>query len=110
MKLSKLVPATEIAVQIGAETVRVWAAAERMTFDTWNRAKSVNEASAEEDRLLATAEILSVLIAKWDLEEDDGSPVPITPERLSNLPVGVLTPIMTAVFETLNPTDAAPAS
>lgn len=110
MKISKLVPTTEIAVQIGNETVKVWAAAERMTFAMWNRAKNLTDESPEDERLSATAEILSTLIEKWDLQENDGSQMVITPERLMELPVGVLTPIMAAVFDTLNPTDAAPTS
>lgn len=52
---------------------------------------------------------LCALLAEWDLLEDDGAPIEITPARLRTLPIGILIAVFRAVLDDLrpNPTSAA---
>lgn len=114
MRIGQLVPTVEIAVPIGKETVKVWASPDRMTFDAWSKVKAASGdnpgGEMNDEQVLAATEMLAALVERWDLTDNDGNALPITPEALRRLPVGVLSPIMTAVFASLNPTDAAQSS
>ena len=43
------------------------------------------------------------LIERWDLEDDDGTPVPVTKETLEELPMPVLMSIFDAIIEHARP-------
>lgn len=47
------------------------------------------------------ADFLSRLLSRWDMQEDDGSPMPITSARLRKLPFAFLMQIMDGISEDL---------
>lgn len=51
------------------------------------------------------AEVLSLLIIVWDLKEEDGTPVPTTPEEFEKADTIVLVAIYYEIGQLLNPKD-----
>src|SRR5690348_8163155 len=51
------------------------------------------------ERIDSVAEILSTLLASWNLTEDDGQMVALTPERLSGLGFALLSQVFKQVME-----------
>lgn len=62
---------------------------------------SIQEDDPEANRVLAKK--LCALVAEWDLEEDDGSKVPISVEQLIDIPYDVLIGIMMEIGRNLFP-------
>jgi len=56
---------------------------------------------------LAAIEFLCKVIISWELEEDDGSMVPITPERLKSLPTLFLVDLNEKIQGDLAPGEAS---
>jgi hypothetical protein len=92
-------------VIVGRVTCRL--SAERLTLDLMDDMQGLK---GENPDVKVLADTAASVIAEWDLQEDDGSIVPLTPERLRNLHMGVLSKVITAIFEAINPTTEEVAS
>lgn len=77
---------------------------------------AVQEARELEDRekglhLLSQARSLAEIISSWDLQDDDGQPVPVEPEVLGQLGLDVTSALTRAILDDLLPNrTTAPAS
>lgn len=71
----------------------------------------VNEGMDAGDRQVL-ARMVSEIVTDWDLFEDQAQrrKVPLTVERLHSLPMIVITPVMEAIGEDLNPNRASAAA
>ena len=70
--------------------------------------KAIEEMAAGEiPETTALVNFLAGTLVKWDLEEDDGSMVAITIERLMDLPVQFLFSVLTGMQERLAPSGEA---
>lgn len=107
MKISDCLELVEVKIPIGKGHICAKASQGLLTIDMYEQFQKVE---GETFDLPFAAEMLSTVLHSWDLKEDDGSVVPITAERLRSLPVAVMLPCMTAVFETLNPTSEEAAT
>jgi hypothetical protein len=65
--------------------------------------KAVAAAQRDGDLDALILEPLCRLIANWDLTDEDGTPVALTPDALADLPVPVLVGLMTAIGEDMAP-------
>jgi hypothetical protein len=55
-------------------------------------------------------ESLCKVLASWDLEEDNGEPVPLDPDRLTELPAQFLAKLLEVVAEDMRPGEAQGSS
>lgn len=65
--------------------------------------KAVAAAQRDGDLDALILDPLCRLIAEWDLTDEDGTPVALTPDALADLPVPVLVGLMTAIGEDMAP-------
>jgi hypothetical protein len=107
MKISDAIELTKVVVPFGKDKVTCDVSGERMTFALMDEMQGMD---GDKPNVLVLADAAARIIAKWDLQEDDGSIVPLTAERLRNLDQGVLMKIINAVFEAVNPTKEEAAS
>lgn len=90
MKLSDLKAATKkLTVPLGGEVLTIS-----------YRPGAITLSAAYSDDI---AQVLSQVLAGWDLEDDDGKTYPTTREALMNLPIDFLARVVRAILE-----DAAP--
>lgn len=69
------------------------------------------EASQDAGAVVASlSATLCAVVAGWDLQEDDDTMVPITPERLSTIPVSVLYSVLAATREAVSVGEPRPAT
>jgi hypothetical protein len=62
--------------------------------------------SISEEALSAQADVLALSIITWDLEGEDGKPMPITKESVADLPISIRNPIYMAIMEAASPNAA----
>jgi hypothetical protein len=55
-------------------------------------------------------ELLCQVVSGWDLEEDDGAPVPATPDRMVSLPSQFLSKVLQAIAEDMTAGEAPAGS
>ena len=101
MKISDAIELTTISIPFGKNKITCKLSGDRLTLDLMDKMQGLKGETPDVKVLADTA---ASVIAEWDLQEDDGSIVPLTPERLRNLHMGVLSKVITAIFEAINPT------
>ena len=73
--------------------------------------KAAAEKSGDAGAIAAhLAEMVCSVVAGWDLQEDDGDMVALTPERVSRVPVSVLYLVLNASREAVSVGEAKPAT
>lgn len=77
-----------------------------LTPETEDRIREFTEARRGGAALI---ELLSDCLVDWDITDDTGNPLPVSPEVLRRLPLGVLAKLAEAVIQDLlpNPMNAA---
>ncbi len=53
--------------------------------------------------IAALVELLGRILKQWDIEDDDGQPLPVTEEMLMKLPVDILVAITEKITEDIRP-------
>lgn len=95
MRLSELTAATRtIAVSYLTYTLNVTYRPGVMTPDEDDRIQAARETNTATDALI---DLMSRLLAAWDVVDDDDKPLPVTPALLRSMPSGLLLAIMAAV-------------
>jgi hypothetical protein len=85
-----------VAVELGPETVVFTYDANGMTLswgERWDKASTARE----------NALVLLDVVKAWDVVSDDGTPDPISIERLSELPIWMLNEINRAIMQASRP-------
>lgn len=89
MRLSAILQKrVSVSVPFGAETLQV-------SYDPSKRTQRI----AKQLEAATAAEALVILGVEWDLQDDQGNPIPVTTEALMDVPADVLLPVIRAVSE-----------
>ena len=102
MKLGQVLKTREVTIPFGEDALRVRYRSEALTPRLFIMLDVADEENVGEQTRLAV-EVLTRVIAEWDLTYDDGKPYPVTTEALMELPLDFLTTVLQAITE-----DAAP--
>lgn len=98
MKLSDLLGTSTVRVPAGAHAIEVTYLVSQRTILAGRKLPDEN-----------VAQTIVRIVESWDLQEADGTTVPLTVERLETIPIPILGRIIAAIFED-DPLGEAPAS
>jgi hypothetical protein len=101
LKLSELAaPVQRLTVDYYGSPVRIGYRPGVMTPLEEEKLAEARKAGETTDALV---ELMARLMVEWDVTDDDGAPLPITPETLMPFPSALLLRIMSAVQEDMLP-------
>lgn len=105
MKLNDLLrKTTRVDVTYGGETFGVDFLPHALTTDVQVKLKAlIGDGLDESAALNSLFVLLPTLVSGWEIEDDDGSPLPVTEETLRRFPILMLAEIATAITGSMDP-------
>lgn len=96
-----------LAIDVDGETLNVQYRPGAFTPEFDRSARQLETSSDPETGLGA---MFCSVVASWDLEGDDGQPVPLTPESLMTVPTDILIAVLGAMRKALSPGETPAAT
>lgn len=92
----------ELDVQFDGDVVKVVYLPGKMTMQMQQRANDAMQMPADQGNR-ELAQILSDLVVEWDVLEDEGKALPVTPDTISLLPLRFVTLLTKSLFADISP-------